>query len=81
MVGLYILQSLKTTFGVNIGLYRDDGLAAIKSTSGRIAERSRQELMHTFNTFGLKSTAQANLERANFLDITFDFIVPLKRTD
>ena len=72
LVGLYVLQSLEKKFGKQAGLYRDDGLAVIKSTSGRLGEKARQDLVRTFDTFGLKITAHANLERVNFLDITFD---------
>ena len=33
LVGLFILSELQKRFGTNIGLYRDDGLAAINTTS------------------------------------------------
>ena len=72
LIGLCILQSLEQSFGKQAGLYRDDGLAVIRSKSGRVADRARKDLIRLFETFGLKITAQANLERVNFLDITFD---------
>ena len=31
LVGLYILNTLEKRFGSNVGLYRDDGLAAINN--------------------------------------------------
>ena len=71
LVGLFILNKLEDRFE-NIGLYRDDGLAAVKTTSGRLADKARKQLTETFSKFGLKITATANLRRVNFLDITLD---------
>ena len=71
LVGVFILNKLEDRFE-NIGLYRDDGLAAIKTTSGRLADKARKQLIETFSKFGLKITATANLRRVNFLDITLD---------
>ncbi len=66
LVGLFILNKLGQKFGKeNIGLYRDDGLAIMKSKSARLADKTRKEL-------GLKITAEANLHVVNFLDVTFD---------
>jgi hypothetical protein len=40
LVGLFILNHLGKKFGnENIGLYRDDGLAIIKSKSARLLEK------------------------------------------
>ena len=68
-IGLFMLHSLENRFGKKIGLYRDDGLAAISTTSGRLGVKARKDLIRIF---GLKITAQANLKGANFLNITFD---------
>ena len=72
LIGLFILHSLENRFGKKIGLYRDDGLAEINTTSGRLGDKARKDLIRIFESFGLKITAQANLKRVNFLDITFD---------
>ena len=72
LVGLFFLSTLKDRFGNQIGLYRDDGLAAITTNSGRLADKARKDLIQIFNNFGLKITAVANLKRVNFLDINFD---------
>ena len=73
LVGLFILNNLGKSFGEkNIGLYRDDGLAVIKSRSARLADKTRKELHKAFEQFGLKITAEANLYVVNFLDVTFD---------
>ena len=45
LVGLFILNELTKKFGKeNIGLYRDDGLALLKGTNGRLADKARKEL-------------------------------------
>ena len=72
LVGLFFLSKLENRFGKQTGLYRDDGLAAITATSGRLADKARKDLIQIFADFGMKITAAANLKRVNFLDITFD---------
>ena len=73
LVGLFILNKLGQKFGKeNIGLYKDDGLAIMKSKSARLADKTRKELHKCFEQFGLKITAEANLHVVNFLDVTFD---------
>ena len=73
LVGLFILNKLGQKFGKeNIGLYRDDGLAIMKSKSARLADKTRKELHKCFEQFGLKITADPNLHVVNFLDVTFD---------
>ena len=51
LVGLFLLNMLKERFE-NIGLHRDDGLAAIKTTPGRLADKARTQLIEIFNKFG-----------------------------
>ena len=72
LIGLFILHSLENCFWKKIGLYQDDGLAGISTTSGRMGDKAGKDLIRIFERFGLKITAQANLKRVNFLDITFD---------
>ena len=73
LVGLYLLNSLAKRFGSeNIGLYCDDGLALIKCTSGRLADKVRKDLCAQFLEFGLKITAEVNHHVVNFLDVTFN---------
>ena len=73
LVGLFILNHLSKKFGKeSIGLYRDDGLALIKSKSARLADKTRKELHKIFELFDLKITAESNLLIVNFLDVTFD---------
>ena len=73
LVGLFILNNLGRRFGKeNIGLYRDHGLAIIKSKSARLLDKTRKELHKIFEQFDLKITAEVNLNVVNFLDVTFD---------
>ena len=73
LVGLFVLNTLAEKFGKdNIGLYRDDGLAVIKGTSGRLADKARKDLCAIFKKFGLRITAEVNHQVVNFLDITLN---------
>ncbi len=74
LVGLFILNKLGQKFGKeNIGLYRDDGLAIMKSKSARLADKNEEKnSTNVSKQFGLKITAEANLHVVNFLDVTFD---------
>ena len=74
LVGLFILNGLGNTYGKeNIGLYRDDGLAVFKNTTGPQADRIRKDITRHFKTHGLNITIQTNLKIVNFLDVTFNF--------
>jgi hypothetical protein len=67
---LFALNTLTKKFGKeNIGLYRDDGLALIQSTSGRLADKAKKDLCAQFLQFGLKITAEVNHQLVNFLDV------------
>jgi hypothetical protein len=73
-MGLFILNHLGKRFGKeNIGLYRDDGLAIIKSKSACLLDKTRKELHKIFKQFDLKITAEVNMKVVN-LDVTFDLI-------
>ena len=73
LVGIFILNHLGKKFGKKkIGLYRDQSLAIIKNRSARLADKTRKELHKIFEQFGLKITAESNLNVVNFLDVTFD---------
>ena len=76
LVGSYALTMLPTVkYAKNdIGLYRDDGLAIHRTTSGRAAEKMKQDLIKHFATLGLKITIQTNLRTVNFLDMTLDLL-------
>ena len=72
LVGLYLLDQLSHKFDKEkIGLYRDDGLAALK-LSGPQADRARKDIVEIFKQCGLRVTVDILLKQADFLDVTFD---------
>ena len=53
-------------------MYKDDGLAAIKSTSGPILDKMRKSIIALFKEEGLTMTIDTNLIKTDFLDVTFN---------
>ena len=70
MVGLYLLSHIQK-LDMNVGLYRDDGLATGQKTPQQ-AERLKKELCKVFSENGLKITVEANKKCVDFLDVTLD---------
>ena len=70
LVGLYLLSQL-TDLPIDVGLYRDDGLAVCR-LSGRQAELTKKKLCAIFKDNGLNITAEANRKDVNFLDINLN---------
>ena len=66
LVGLYILSKL-AVLNIQIGLYRDDGLA-VSGLSARQTELTKKKLCKLMKDLGFNITAQA----VNFLDINLD---------
>ena len=56
---------------VNVGLYRDDGLA-ISSASPRESEIIKKKMCQVFTSNGLRITIEANKQVINFLNVTFN---------
>ena len=71
MVGSYLLSQLNKIPRVEIGLYKDDGLAVLQQTP-RATERIKKEICHIFRKCDLKITVEANKKVVNFLDVTLD---------
>ena len=65
------MSLLTKNYGQNIGLYRDDGLAAFNAKP-REMERIKKEICKVFRDNGLKITVEANTTKVNFLDVTLD---------
>ena len=54
LVGLYLLDEVSSLIGRdNVGLYRDDGLAAINSSSGRVVDKMRKSIIALFKNDGI----------------------------
>ena len=58
----------------NVGLYKDDGLAAISSCSGPALNRTRKSIIALFKKEGLNITIETNLIETDFLDVTFNLV-------
>ena len=73
LVGLYLLDKLSSLIGrKNVGLYRDDGLAAIDSSSGPVLDKMRKNIIALFKNEELSITIETNLFETDFLDVTFN---------
>ena len=59
LVGCYILSCLTQKYGINVGLYRDDGLSAFNKAPQEI-ERIKKDLCAIFRDNDLKITVEAN---------------------
>ena len=68
-----MLQKLSPLLGVeNFGLCRDDGLAAVSTSSGPVLDRMRKNIISLFKEEGLSITTEINLVETDFLDVTFN---------
>ena len=67
----HLLSQLNQIPGIEIGLYRDDGLAVLNQTPREI-ERAKKEICRIFVRDNLKITVDANKKVVNFLDVTLD---------
>ncbi|XP_015756716.1 PREDICTED: zinc transporter 9-like [Acropora digitifera] len=66
-----VLESDIVDLNINVGLYRDDGLAITNATP-RETENIKKEICRIFNNNGLRITIEANKQIINFLDVTFN---------
>ena len=73
IVGLYLLNELKEIININdIGLYRDDGLAAIPNQSGPQMDNLRKKITQIFKNNGLSIEVKTGLVAVDYLDLTLD---------
>ena len=73
LVGCFILSSIPAMYKKeNIGLYRDDGLAVFKNTSGPQSEKIKKEFQKLFKKNDLEIVVECNMKVVNYLDITLD---------
>ena len=70
LLGSFLLSQLQD-LNINVGLYRDDGLAITNATP-RDTENIKKEICRIFNNNGLRITIEANKQIINFLDVTFN---------
>ena len=73
LVGLYLLNKLSTVIGKSsVGLYRDDGIAAINNANGWKLDRIRKDVIALFKEEWISITIETNLIETDFLDVTFN---------
>ena len=73
LVGLKILSEIKEKVPeVDFGLYRDDGVAVIKTGSGKKMEDTKKKLIKVFKDNELKISIQTRMHKVDFLDVTLD---------
>ena len=57
----------------NFGLYRDDGLAVFKNTSGPQSEKIKKTFQRMFKNKGLDIIINCNMKIVNYLDVVLNF--------
>ena len=73
LVGAFLLNKLAAHVDKqSTGLYRDDGLGALKRVPGTTADRTRKKIIKLFQAYGLKITIDVNIRVTNFLDVTLN---------
>ena len=73
LVGNYILSQLKEIpYDMEIGLYRNDGLAVLDQTPQKSEKFKKKSACKVFTKNNLHITIEANKKVVNFLDITLD---------
>ena len=70
LIGIFRLSLFSKHINKNhIGLYRDDGLAILKNTSGPEAEKPKKKFQQLFKEKDLDIIVQCNLKITNYFDI------------
>ena len=73
LVGTYLLSKIAEKYPKeNIGLYRDDGLAAFMNTSGPQNERIKKDFQKIFKEKGLDIVIVCNRKSVDYLDVTMN---------
>ena len=70
LVGLKLLHDLEH-LGLNLGLYRYDGLGVLTKTP-RENEKAKPLIANVFKKYGLKITIEVNQESVNYLDVNLN---------
>ena len=71
IVGLFLLEEIRTELGINIGIYRDDG-CGVTDLPPQDAENLKKQIGAIFRRHKLEITSKANKKRVEFLDIYMD---------
>ena len=73
LVGTYMLSLISNVYKKSdVGLYRDDGLAVFKNTSGPQNERIKKKIQKIFKDKGLDIVIECNKKVVDYLDAFFN---------
>ena len=73
LIGIFMLSLIGNKYNPNnIGLYRDDGLAVFKNTSGPQSEKIKKTFQRMFKSKGLDIIINCNMKIVNYLDVTLN---------
>ena len=73
LVGTFLLNKIAEKYPKeNIGLYRDDGLAAFMNLSGPQSERIKKDFQRIFKEKGLDIVIVCNRKSVDYLDVTMN---------
>ena len=73
LIGTFMLSLIGNKYDPNnIGLYRDDGLAVFKNTSGPQSEKIKKTFQKMFKNKGLDIIINCNMKIVNYLDVTLN---------
>ena len=73
LIGIFMLSLIGNKYNPNnIGLYRDDGLAVFKNTSGPQSEKIKKTFQKMFKNKGLDIIINCNMKIVNYLDVTLN---------
>ena len=73
LIGIFMLSLTGNKYNPNnTRLYRDDGLAVFKNTSGPQSEKIKKSFQKMFKNKGLDIIINCNMKTVNYLDITLN---------
>ena len=73
LIGIFMLRLIGNKYNPNnTGLYRDDGLAAFKNTSGPQCEKIKKNDQKMFKNNGLDIIINCNMKIVNYLNVTLN---------
>ena len=73
LVGAFLTKRLADMYDpASVGLYRDDGLAVLRTTTEHEADSIRKAITKLFKGVGVRITISTNQRTVDFLDVTFD---------
>ena len=73
LIGIFMLSLISNIYNrKNLGLYRDDRLAASKYTSGPQSEKIKKTFQKMFKNKALDIIINCNMKIVNYLDVTLN---------